>query len=407
MILLFLYSVLLARILDVREYGMYEYTLAWMVILVVPAMLGQEKLLTRNLPAYSTLSDWQSMRGSLFWSLRTVAFVSVGISVVAALFAFYAVGWQFSYQSIIFWIGCLYIPLTALTMLCQGALSGLDRVIYGQLPLLFFRPLISIVLVVSVVALNGSSFTALAAITLYIIATGLALSIGVWLLARNIPIKIRAIAPRYASSLWIREGLPLMFISVIIITNGRLGTLLLGLLHSAESAGIYAVLQKGNDLIAFVLVAANAALAPVFARLYASQHIAQLQAIAVKSARWITLATVPGVVGFVLFGDYFLLLFGENFTSGHAGLIILSIGQLVNVAAGSVGLLLMMTDYGREAAIGSFIALFCNAILCWLLIPGLGVTGAAIAGTTSNIIWNIVLLLFVHYFLKIRPTIFG
>lgn len=104
-------------------------------------------------------------------------------------------------------------------------------------------------------------------------------------------------------------------------------------------------------------------------------------------------------------GQSFLSFFGSEFTSGSTALSILVFGQLVNAAAGSVGLLLVMTAHEREAAIGMGVGLSLNVLLNTLLIPLWGIEGAAGASATSMIVWNLWLAVRVHRRLGLDPSV--
>ncbi len=74
----------------------------------------------------------------------------------------------------------------------------------------------------------------------------------------------------------------------------------------------------------------------------------------------------------------------------------LDVGQFVNVAAGSVGLILIMTGHEDDTFKGLVVATIANVILNALLIPIWGLEGAAAANAVSMIIWNILLGIRVH-----------
>ena len=110
----------------------------------------------------------------------------------------------------------------------------------------------------------------------------------------------------------------------------------------------------------------------------------------------------------LLFGKNILTLFGKSineYTSGFATIIILSFGQLFNVAVGSVGYILTMAKLEKYVFVGLTLGIISNLILNSLLVPKFGIQGAAIATSTSMILWNIVMLYFVIRKTKINPTI--
>jgi O-antigen/teichoic acid export membrane protein len=65
-----------------------------------------------------------------------------------------------------------------------------------------------------------------------------------------------------------------------------------------------------------------------------------------------------------------------------------------------------MTHYEKSAAGIFAFAVLANVALNASLIPVLGIKGAAIATTTTTILWNALMLLFVWSKLRIDTTIF-
>jgi len=107
------------------------------------------------------------------------------------------------------------------------------------------------------------------------------------------------------------------------------------------------------------------------------------------SSRLALLFSLPLVLTFVLFGRWFLLMFGPEFQRESTALAILRMGQFVSVAAGSVGLILIMTSHEDDTFKGLLVVAIANVILNGFLISICGIEGAAVASATSTIIWNI------------------
>ena len=78
-----------------------------------------------------------------------------------------------------------------------------------------------------------------------------------------------------------------------------------------------------------------------------------------------------------------VLIFGEEFVVGSNTLLILSLGQFVNVVTGSVGGLLSMSGYTRYLFWGGVVSTLNFIILAIFLIPRFGASGAAIAQSVS------------------------
>ena len=183
--------------------------------------------------------------------------------------------------------------------------------------------------------------------------------------------------------------------------------LMLGTLVGTEAAGIYKAATRGADLVVFSLSMISMPLAPIIASLYAQGETERLQRGVTKAARVGFLASLPVAICMFFFGHLFLRIFGQEFQSGATSLAILSVGQIVNAATGPVGWLLAMTGKEKKAALGILVGAASNMVLCLFLIPPYGIIGAAVATTTSTVIWNLMLVYYVRTSLGIDSTIIG
>jgi O-antigen/teichoic acid export membrane protein len=119
------------------------------------------------------------------------------------------------------------------------------------------------------------------------------------------------------------------------------------------------------------------------------------------------IGSLPLGVALYLLRDDYLALFGSDFTVGSSALAILIVSQLLNVAAGPVGILLVMCGGERLAAVGVGCGVIANIALNAVLNPILGLTGAAIASLVSVACWNGLLILFSVRRLRVVPSVLG
>lgn len=91
----------------------------------------------------------------------------------------------------------------------------------------------------------------------------------------------------------------------------------------------------------------------------------------------------PVLLLFIVAPSWVMGLFGPEFTTGGTVLLVLALGQFINVATGSVGFVLIMTGNERLARNNTVIAATVSLVLNVLLIPRLGALGAAIATAAS------------------------
>lgn len=404
--LAFATSLLLTRTLGAAGYGSYVYAIAWVKLLVIPAVFGLDRLLTREVAIYLARSDWPLMRGLLGWANRLGLIASLGLTAIA-----FALGtWVLDLDPtsrLAFQIATILLPVVTLTRLRQGTLNGLHKVVQSQLPEMFVQPLLIIILCGGAYFVLRDRFSAPLVTGIHVAAGIVAFAIGMLLLHRQLPTIVKKVKPTYTRRLWMASVGPLVIVSGLQVINIRMDTIMLGILQEPEAVGIYAMVTRGAEFISFPLLAVNAVLGPTIARSFAKDNLQALQKAITKSVRIALLAALPIGLGLIVFGNWFLLLFGEEFTVGHTALIILSVASLFNVSMGAVAIILTMTGHERAVAVGVGSGAILNVILNALLIPYFSINGAAIATASGMLLWNIILVFLVYKRLRIHPTVLG
>ncbi len=391
-------SLLLARLLGSGGYGAYAFAVAWATLIGVPALLGMDRLVVRSVAAYAARDEWGLARGMVRRANEWVLVAAVLLASGGAL-----VGW-FVLQGVVrttFLTGMLLVPILALGKVRMATLQGLHRVVIGQMPELLLVHLVLLALLA--VAQLAGVLSAPLAMQAHVVAACVALVAGMVLLTRYRPSVLRTATPAYENRPWLRAAVPLTLLSGIMIINGRTDVVMVGWLAGISEAGTYDVASKLSDTVAFLLTALNQAAAPAFARLHALGQREELQNLVVRKSRLILAGTLPFAVGLLVFAQPVLSIFGPDYSGGRLALSILVVGQIVNVAAGPVGLLLVMSGHERLVAVGFGAGAIANLLLNLLLIPIWGLAGAAVATAGSMVIWNTILIVFVVRKLGIRP----
>ena len=204
-------------------------------------------------------------------------------------------------------------------------------------------------------------------------------------------------------------SLPMMITAGMFYILGWTDTLMLGIFRTEAEVGIYRIALKVALFTSFTLSAVNSIAGPKFSELYWSGDKRRLKATIQNSAQLIFFTSLPIFFMLVFFSKEILWLFGERFIEGRVVLIILSIGQFINAAFGSVGLLLDMTGNQKIFRNAVILGAVLNIILNALLIPKFGISGAAIATAASTIVWNLKTAISVYkifgYWVGYKPTL--
>ncbi|MDH5570285.1 MAG: oligosaccharide flippase family protein [Gammaproteobacteria bacterium] len=400
-------NVLLARLMGVTQYGIYIYALTWINLLVLVSQLGMNTSLLRFIPAYNANAKWGLLRGVLTRSIQYVALASILIGVAGTLVVriiYENIGHD---QAITFWLAFFLLPILSLGGLRQAALRAFKRIVQSGLPDSLFRPLVIVVLASGVYAFSEKSLQADQVMILNIVAAMIALIIGTLWLIKALPPQLRVNKPIYTDIDWLKVSLPLFFMAGMSLILHKTDIIMIGIFLDAEHAGVYAIASRVAGLMSFGLAAANTIVAPMISELYSTGQYQKLQKMITYAARGIGVFTLIMGLCLAIMGEFLLGLFGEDFIAGYIPLVILICGQTINALAGSVGFIMIMTGHQKQAASIIGMIAMINIIGNYILIPLLGLLGAAITTAVATSLLNFIMLAYVLKRLNINPTAFA
>jgi O-antigen/teichoic acid export membrane protein len=212
--------------------------------------------------------------------------------------------------------------------------------------------------------------------------------------------------PAFSAKILLTSSLPLLGVVLMNQVMQALPLLLLGAWGSSSDVGLLSIAQRTAGLVSLVLIAANIIIAPKFAELYQQKDMVTLGKVARRGALLMTAMASPAILLFIVLPQWVMGLFGAEFSDGWMLLVIMAVGQLVNVMTGSVGFLLMMTGNERQLLSANFIALILSLMLAVLLIPGYAGLGAAIAAAVPLAVVNLLRVRYVWQSLGIMTLPF-
>ncbi len=197
-------------------------------------------------------------------------------------------------------------------------------------------------------------------------------------------------------------GLPILLSNLSQLFTEWYTTVSLGAHWPVEVVGQYRAAWQFVMLAGLVQIAMEVIIGP---RIAAAARIGDTKAIALVARRMVGLVLVLAAPLFIVIfaAPQFLLgLFGPRFVGGSLALQILGVGQLVRLASGPLGVILVMTGNQRWVLVyaGSAVVL-CVGFALWL-IPLYGAAGAAAATAAAIIGRNLIAITVVHFVLRIN-----
>jgi O-antigen/teichoic acid export membrane protein len=243
-------------------------------------------------------------------------------------------------------------------------------------------------LVTAVLAITVSP-SAEAAAWAYLITECLVFFITAWMLRRQLPPADEHVA--HASGLF-RFSLPMSFNRILLYGNNQTEVVILGLFASASAVGIFGIARRLSVLVGALLASISILFNPMVADLHHSQRLEELDRVFKTSTRWVFTIALPVCLVEVLFAQDILEFVGKEFANGTTALMVLALGQLINVGTGTISNLQAMAGYAKVTLLNSLFLISMSIVLDLLLIPPFGVLGAAIAAMTSLVTVNLLRL---------------
>ncbi len=167
----------------------------------------------------------------------------------------------------------------------------------------------------------------------------------------------------------------------------RVDIILIAALRSPTEAAIYTAATRFVALGQFGTQAIQQVLQPKFTALIAQDDHTSLREVYQTSAAWSMAVAWPMymIVGSAPLA--YLGLFGPEYEADGAAVVLLMTGaMLFGVATGPADTLLLMSGRSGLSLLNSLTALALDIVLCIVLIPRMGITGAALAWAVAVII---------------------
>jgi O-antigen/teichoic acid export membrane protein len=177
----------------------------------------------------------------------------------------------------------------------------------------------------------------------------------------------------------------------------------IGLWLNAREVGIYAMATAIVTFVPVVLQSVNQIFSPTIADLHSRGQTEMLARLFQTLTKWVLGLTLPLATAVVVFAQPLMRVFGKDFESGWPILVVGVVGQLVNCGVGSVGYLLLMSGHQNRLVKIQAVMTVVTVALNLVLIPGLGIMGAALAAATTNVISNVWYLRQVRHSMGISP----
>lgn len=372
-VIAFVYFLFVARIMMPENTGAYFLALSITSIFSVITDFGMTPVLVREVA--------KKPEETINWVRKTLGaklpFMALG--AMGALIAGVVLQYSIEIQQLI-WLACLVMLLDAISLLYYGVLRGQHAlkfeslgifigqtliVIFGAL-VLIFRP--SLLLLILALVL-GSSFNALFS------------SITV---ARRFGWKV--LVPKWSkkeSLGLLKIAFPFALAAIFVKVFSYIDTVFISKFIGNAAVGVYAVAYKFTYAFQFLPLAFIAALYPGFSSLVAKKDHKGLREVFDKGMWYMAILAVPIVFGIFAISSDIVLLAGDEYASAGIVLSLLVFALLPLFLDYPIGSLLNAADRQTTKTAIMGVTMIINVVANVILIPMIGLMGAAVAAVTS------------------------
>lgn len=389
----FLFSLILSRYLDTAGVGQYFLALNVATLATVVARIGMDNTILRFTAQAHAQGQTDILASRLRGAFRLVVVGGIAATIVLWFAADFITELLFddpgSARALRI-IALGVVPASLVAILSQAYL-GSEQLRTGTSLQSLAVPAVGCL----ILPILANQWNVAGAAATYGLSNALCFVVALLIWHRRLGPLPQVPTPPYR--LLVRSGIPLFWAAVMNLLLATSGSVILGIFSTDADVGVFNITYRVAGLTSLALVAANSFVAPRMAALHEKGETDQIQKLAQSACFLVSMMALPALLLFLVAPEFVLMFFGDEFSAkGSTALRILTIGQFVNVATGSVGYLLMMCGYEKVMRNVLFVAAGGSLLLQLTLVPIYGLLGAAVASGLSLAAMNIGLVIVVY-----------
>src|SRR6185437_9540201 len=385
-------QVLLARWMGSFEFGIYIYVWTWVLMIGALSDFGLSSAARRFIPEYTEIKSLDRLRGFLTGS-RWLAFgVATAIGLLGAASVTVFAPYIDHFAVVPLYLACVAIPVYGLVQVQAGIAQSYDWSNLALMPFYIWRQL-TITVLMGAAYLFGAPTGAVTAMIIAVATTWAVTIVQLFMLVRRLKTTVPEGPKQYETRIWFVTSLSIVVVEGFYLLLTYVDIIALEHLRSPDEVAVYYAGARLLAIVAFVYFAIASATTHKFTQYHVSGDKERLASFFAETIKWTFWPSLAVCALILAFGRPLLKLFGAGFESGYSVMFILAIGMLARAAVGPAERLLNMLGERRQCALIYAAAFAINLVLCALLIPRVGIEGAAVATTSAMVAESILLYL--------------
>ena len=395
-------TLLLTRLLGPEQYGLYNIALSAAAIASHFALVGLGTALVRYVALYASRRDQEGIWGSLQIAVGISTALSALISALLFASAHVIANEVFHNAALapVLQLISFTVPFLGLSDVLAGATRGFKHIEHMVIAQNIAQPLVRVLLLL---AFSVAGLNIMQAVVVFGVADFVASLLLIYFLNTQFPLKRPLRAARRDTREMLSYSIPMCLSDTIATFRGNIQTILLGSLSSVFTVGVFSVANQLNQFADLVHHSVTTAVRPIIVEVHDRDNRAQLGRLYQTISKWMFSFNLPIFLIVVMFPTQILSIFGKDFTQGAMALTLLSWASLVNAGTGMCGVILDMTGYTKLKLANAISQLVLIMFLSLLLIPSLGMVGAAVAALAGQSVVNVMRVVEIYIIFRLLP----
>lgn len=400
-IITFLFKLVAARHYGPSDFGLFVLAQTIFGILALIAGLGIKESIVRYIPYYITKKKYSALKGYFYFIFIFPLFFALIFSIILFVFSkdvttFFKFPENFAnFLKIIAFI----IPLSVFTATLRKIFLAEHKPLYTVISYYAIEMTTLLLGTMLVIYLN---LHIIFVVLMILISILIATTFNIFIYKKKIHLPLVQKRTFFLRD-WLNFSLPLFFTGIFAYIISWSDNIVIGKFLDPSQLGIYSICYSLAIFLVFFQTSFSNLFVPLISTNYAKKKFKNITLLFKQSAAWTFGLTIPFFLVILLFSKQILLiLYGSEFVAGYIVLIIISIGAIINISTGLNKEILLLYKKTKFIFLVNICIAIINIIMNIILIPFLGIIGAAITSAVSISAQNIVFLIKARRYQKLK-----